>query len=50
VTDYYSKDHDRGLAFDDPALGIDWLIPRDSLLLSEKDRYHSRLADLPAYF
>lgn len=50
VTAEYSADHDHGLAFDDPDLGIDWPLPVDRLILSEKDRRHPRLRDLPAYF
>ena len=46
----YAPDHDHGLAFDDPALGIDWGIPADRLSLSEKDRTHPCLVDLPRYF
>lgn len=46
----YSPGHDHGVAFDDPALGIDWGFPPDRLILSEKDRRHPRLADLPRYF
>ena len=38
VDNYYSKECDRGIAFNDPALGIDWLLNADELLLSEKDR------------
>lgn len=50
VTSYYDPAADKGLAFDDPALGIDWGVPHDSLTLSDKDRRHPKLADLPAYF
>lgn len=50
VTNYYSAAHDRGLAFDDPALGISWPVPADGAVLSDKDRKHPRLADLPTYF
>lgn len=46
----YAPGHDHGLAFDDPALGIDWGFPAERLTLSEKDRRHPRLADLPRYF
>ncbi|OYW61959.1 MAG: dTDP-4-dehydrorhamnose 3,5-epimerase [Bosea sp. 12-68-7] len=46
----YSPEHDRGLAFDDPALGIDWGLPAERLTLSDKDRRHPRLADLPRCF
>ena len=37
VDNYYSPAHDRGIAFDDPALGIDWLVPDAHLKLSAKD-------------
>lgn len=35
---FYSKDCDAGILFDDPALGIDWKIPADKVLVSDKDR------------
>ena len=50
VTGLYAPDHDHGLAFDDPALGIDWPVAADKAVLSDKDRRHPALADLPAYF
>jgi dTDP-4-dehydrorhamnose 3,5-epimerase len=50
VTAPYGPDNDHGLAFDDPALGIDWRLPHGELVLSDKDRKHPRLADLPRYF
>jgi dTDP-4-dehydrorhamnose 3,5-epimerase len=50
VTAYYARASDFGIAFDDPALGIDWPFPHDQLTLSDKDKAHPRLADLPAYF
>jgi len=50
VTDYYAPQHDRGLAWDDPALGIDWPVTPESAILSEKDRHHPKLAELPTYF
>lgn len=37
VDNYYSSECDRGIAFDDPALGIDWLLPKEQLQLSAKD-------------
>lgn len=37
VDNYYSPECDRGIAFDDPALGIDWIVPMDKLQLSAKD-------------
>jgi len=50
VSASYAPSHEHGLAFDDPAVGIDWGFPADRLILSEKDRRHPRLADLPRYF
>lgn len=50
VTSYYAPDHDLGLAWNDPALGIDWGIGADEAILSDKDRGNPRLADLPHYF
>ena len=50
VTNYYSAGHDKGLAFDDPALGIKWPVTPGDAVLSEKDRKHPKRADLPACF
>jgi dTDP-4-dehydrorhamnose 3,5-epimerase len=46
----YGPANDHGLAFDDPALGIDWRLPLGDLVLSDKDRKHPRLSALPRYF
>ncbi|WP_262270223.1 dTDP-4-dehydrorhamnose 3,5-epimerase [Microvirga yunnanensis] len=50
ATGYYSAEHDRGLAFDDPALKIKWPVAQAEAVVSEKDRANPRLADLPAHF
>jgi dTDP-4-dehydrorhamnose 3,5-epimerase len=50
VTNIYSPAHDKGLAFDDPGLGIDWRIDPTKAVLSDKDRKHPRLAELGAMF
>lgn len=50
VTASYGPANDHGIAFDDPALGINWSLPHRELVLSDKDRKHPRLADLPRYF
>lgn len=50
VNDYYSPAHDRGLRWDDAALGIAWPVEAPDAILSEKDRRHPLLADLPGYF
>ncbi|WP_165222136.1 dTDP-4-dehydrorhamnose 3,5-epimerase [Affinirhizobium pseudoryzae] len=50
VTDYYSPEHDRGLLWSDPAIGIDWPVSGDAVVLSDKDRRQPTLADLPTSF
>ena len=46
---YYAPQSEGAIAWDDPDLGIDWGIPADKALLSEKDSKHPRLkdADIP---
>jgi dTDP-4-dehydrorhamnose 3,5-epimerase len=34
---FYNKDSEGGLAYDDPKLNIDWQFPTEDLLISEKD-------------
>lgn len=50
VTGFYSKEHDRGLLWSDPALGIDWRLGGREPVLSDKDRAWPTLAGLPRYF
>ena len=50
VTSLYSPDHDRGLAWDDPDLGIDWRIPAGGPLLSPRDTKWPRLRNLKDAF
>lgn len=50
VDNYYAPEHDRGLAFDDPELGIDWLLPPELLQLSAKDLAQPKLSELPLAF
>ncbi len=38
VDNFYSREHERGILFNDPALGIDWQMPAHEMLTSEKDR------------
>ena len=42
----YCKESDRGLKFDDPALGIRWPWPGRDYLLSEKDTKHPMLSGI----
>lgn len=47
---YYSVECDKGLAWDDPSIGISWPKFANSDTLSPKDRKQPLLTDLPAYF
>ena len=50
VNRYYSREDDRGLLWNDPALGIAWPVGAAAAILSDRDRRQPLLADLPAYF
>lgn len=43
VDNYYSPENDRGIAFDDEALNINWQIPHAELNLSAKDKVQPKL-------
>lgn len=34
---FYSKESEGGIRYDDPTLNIDWLVPKEKQLVSEKD-------------
>lgn len=46
VDNWYAPDHDSGIVWNDPDIGIDWQIDEDSILLSGKDKTLKRLKDL----
>jgi dTDP-4-dehydrorhamnose 3,5-epimerase len=50
VDNYYAPEHDRGIAFDDKELAIDWQLPLEVLQLSDKDKTHPSLADAKDLF
>ena len=50
VTNYYSPEHDRGVLWSDPDLGIEWPVSAEGAFLSDKDKNQPRLAELPAVF
>jgi dTDP-4-dehydrorhamnose 3,5-epimerase len=50
TTDFYSPQHDKGVRWNDPALGIVWPVCADSAILSPRDKTHPLLADLDEYF
>ena len=43
---FYCKEAEGAIAWDDPALGINWMIPDSEVILSEKDSHHPRLSEL----
>ena len=47
---YYVPESEGGIAWDDPALGIDWHLPAADVILSEKDRHRCTLAEAPVDF
>ena len=47
---FYTPSAEGAIAWNDPALGIDWQIPAEKVILSEKDKHHPLLADAPWLF
>jgi dTDP-4-dehydrorhamnose 3,5-epimerase len=45
VDNLYSPEHEKGIAFNDLKLNIDWRFKMEELKLSEKDRLHPNLED-----
>ena len=45
VTTYYAPNDERGIRWNDPALGIDWGISESQAILSDRDRKHPLLAE-----
>ncbi len=43
--DFYNKENETGIRYNDPLLGIDWKIPADKIIVSEKDRQLPLFAD-----
>ena len=50
VDNYYAPKHDRGIAFDDKELAIDWKLPLEALQLSDKDKVHPTLENTKVLF
>ena len=44
--DYYHPEVEGGIAWNDPAIGIEWPLPESELTLSEKDQKWPKLKDL----
>jgi dTDP-4-dehydrorhamnose 3,5-epimerase len=50
VTNYYSAEHDHGVLWNDPELGIGWPISGEAAVVSTKDRCLPRLGDIVSPF
>ena len=48
--EFYHPEAEGGISIQDESLGIDWHIPADRALLSEKDLHHPRLEDFDTPF
>ena len=48
--EFYHPEVDGGISILDSSLGIDWRIPTDKAILSEKDTKHARLKDFDSPF
>jgi len=50
VDNYYAPEHDRGIAFDDEQLKIDWQLSAEELQLSDKDKTHPTIENTKDLF
>lgn len=46
----YAPEHERAVRFDDPVIGIDWPVPVETVILSDKDRSAPLLSALTTGF
>jgi len=46
---FYSKDHEAGIYYDDPGLKIDWQIDPEKIILSEKDKIQPSFGKHPKF-
>jgi dTDP-4-dehydrorhamnose 3,5-epimerase len=45
-SNYYSDETERGIAYDDPEIGVDWPLPAGQLIASERDSRAPHLAEV----
>ena len=50
VTNYWSPEHERGILWDDPAVGIEWPVAAKDVVLSEKDTEWPTLESADGWF
>ena len=48
--EFYNPASEDAIAWDDPTLNIDWQIPADKVILSEKDKHHQQFNDFKTPF
>ena len=48
--EFYHPESEGGISLLDPSLGIDWRIPREKAILSDKDTHHPLLKDFDSPF
>jgi dTDP-4-dehydrorhamnose 3,5-epimerase len=48
--EYYNPEAERGIVFNDPELGIDWMIDPDDIMLAEKDKKWPVMAEAEMNF
>lgn len=44
--EYYHPECEGGIAWNDPQIGIEWVVPEREIILSDKDRKHPILSEL----
>ena len=50
VDNHYAPNHERGIAYDDKELSIDWKVPAEKINLSKKDKNNPLLLDSKELF
>ncbi|CAF4047852.1 unnamed protein product [Rotaria sp. Silwood1] len=50
ITDFYSAEHDAGIVWNDPDLGINWPVTSNDAILSDKDRLLPAFMNIPPLF
>jgi dTDP-4-dehydrorhamnose 3,5-epimerase len=50
VTNYYAPDHDHGVLWSDPEIGVDWGVSPEAAIVSDKDRAQPRFGAINSPF